>query len=83
MSMYVPPGACMLEEAAPRRNRQALPDLLAERPNSIDDAPPVATLRRVLINELSEPTQKVGRASPEWNIRSIYRKRLHQTVRLG
>src|SRR5215469_15402264 len=57
MSMHVPPSPCMLEESVSRCNRQALPDLLTERPDSVDNAAPIVTFCHMIIDQFSQPAQ--------------------------
>ena len=65
MAVDVPPRPCVFEEARPATRRHGAPNRLRMGTKAVDDAAPVATLRRVLARQKPEPTKLRRDVLPE------------------
>jgi len=83
MAMHVPPGASVALKASAVVDREALPNLLIERPEAVDDAAPVATARGMTPDANSYPTQQVGETGPERDVTLFDREWLDRAMRAG
>ena len=73
----------MTQEPAPRRNGETLPQLLGERPQTVDHAAPAAAPLLGRTDRAAQPANEPGDVGPEGNIGPIDRKWHNRPMRPG
>lgn len=68
VTVHVPPGAHVFEEAALGSDRKLTPEPLGERSNGIDYTSPVAAVNDMRMDAITKPAQQPAGAGPEGNI---------------
>ena len=71
MTMHIPPGARVFEEAAFGGGRKLAPEPLGVGPQAVDNAAPVATSGDMRFDPAAEPAQQVTDVGAEWNVRFL------------